>query len=241
MASEVQPERSTPRATDRGLSLVRVVADAATGITLADAARAVDLTPSTALRQLRALEAAGFAARADETLWVPGPELLRIARNLAGEATLPRLAAEPLRSLAAATGESAYLAEPHDSATARYTAMHQGSHTVRHVSWLGHEITRRGTALGAALAGRVDAETGVAERVNAVEDGTTAVSAPVRDASGAIVAALSVVGPSYRFTGDVLETARVAVRREAAALSRLAGAAGPAGTRTPRSRTARTP
>ena len=241
MTVEVQPERSTPRATDRGLSLLRVVADAATGITLADAARAVDLTPSTALRQLRALEAAGFAARADEAQWVPGPELLRIARNLSSVASLPRLAAEPLRALAEATGESAYLAEPHDAHTARYTAMHQGSHTVRHVSWLGHEITRRGTALGAALAGRVDAESGVAERVNAVEDGTTAVSAPVRDASGAIVAALSVVGPSYRFTGDVLDAARRAVRREAATLSRLAGAAAPADGRTPRGRAARNP
>lgn len=241
MTVEVQPERSTPRATDRGLSLLKVVADAATGITLADAARAVGLTPSTALRQLRALEGAGFAARADEMMWVPGPELLRIARNLAGEATLPRLAAAPLRALADATGESAYLAEPHDANTARYTAMHQGSHTVRHVSWLGHEITRRRTALGAALAGRVDSATGVAERVNAVEDGTTAVSAPVRDASGAIVAALSVVGPSYRFTGDVLDVARAAVRREAASLSRLAGAAEPADERTPRGRTVRNP
>jgi len=241
MAAQVQPERTTPRATDRGLSLLRVVADAATGITLADAARSVDLTPSTALRQLRALEAAGFAARADETLWVPGPELLRISRNLASEASLPRLAAEPLRALAEATGESAYLAEPHDATTARYTAMHQGSHTVRHVSWLGHEITRRGTALGAALAGKVDATTGVAERVNAVEDGTTAVSAPVRDASGSIVAAVSVVGPSYRFTGKVLAAARTAVSREAAALSRLAGAPTTAGARTPRGRVARNP
>ncbi|MFM8312221.1 MAG: helix-turn-helix domain-containing protein, partial [Ilumatobacteraceae bacterium] len=97
MPKDVQPSplHATPRATDRGLSLLRVVADAAAeqppGVSLADAARAVELTPSTALRQLRSLEAAGFAARDHDGRYVPGPELLRIARSLATTATLPRL------------------------------------------------------------------------------------------------------------------------------------------------------
>ncbi|MBU6316397.1 MAG: helix-turn-helix domain-containing protein, partial [Acidobacteria bacterium] len=104
-----------PRATDRGLALLRVVADHPDGIALADAARAVELTPSTALRQLRSLESAGFASRDTEGRFMPGPELLRIARSLAGAATLPRLAEAPLLALAEATGESAYLAEVADS------------------------------------------------------------------------------------------------------------------------------
>lgn len=242
-AAETGP-RTTPRATDRGLALLRVVADTAAdgmaGISLADAARRVGLTPSTALRQLRALEAAGFAMRDDDGRYVPGVELLRIARALASSATLPRIAAPVLRVLADETGESAYLAEAVDESTATYVAMHAGSHTVRHVSWLGHEIPRRGTAVGAALAGRTD-DDGVASRINAVEDGTTAVSAPVRDASGDVVAALSVVGPSYRFDGLALRRARVAVAREAAALSRHLGAPSPAAPRSRRARTARTP
>jgi urocanate hydratase len=228
--------KGQPRATDRGLALLRVVADHPDGIALADAARAVDLTPSTALRQLRSLEAAGFAARDDDGRFSPGPELLRIARSLAGSAALPRLAEASLAALAAATGESAYLAEPVDARHAVYAAMEPGTHAVRHVSWLGQRVTRKGTALGAALAGDVEAD-GTAVRSDAVEDGITAVSAPVHGARGEVIGALSVVGPSFRLTGTRLRTARAAVAREAAALSASAGA--PAGPRTPRARTAR--
>ena len=213
---------SQPRATDRGLALLRVVADHATGITLADAARAVDLSPSTALRQLRSLEMAGFAGRDDEGRYVPGSELLRIARTLAATATLPRLADAALLTLATTTGESVYLAEAADSRTAVYVATHPGSHAVRHVSWLGQRVPRRSSAVGAALAGNVESD-GVAVRLDAVEPGITAVSAPVRDRSGKVLAAVSVVGPSFRLTGEQLRAARVAVAVTAAAIQQALG------------------
>lgn len=206
-----------PQATDRGIALVRAVADHPDGLPLADLARAVDLSASTALRQLRALEVAGFAQRSDDGNWRPGTELLRIARNLAATATLARLAAPVLASLAETVGESAYLAEP-DTGHAVYVAMAAGSHPVRHVSWLGHRVPRDGTAVGRALSGSVDHD-GVAVREDAVESGITAVSAPVRDGSGAVVAAVSVVGPSFRLRGDALAAARVAVAAHAAHLS----------------------
>ena len=127
-AATAATSNGQPRATDRGLALLRVVADHPDGIALADAARAVDLTPSTALRQLRSLEAAGFAERDDDGRFAPGPELLRIARSLAGSAALPRLAERSLATLATATGESAYLAEPVDARHAVYAAMEPGTH-----------------------------------------------------------------------------------------------------------------
>ncbi|MCB0998534.1 MAG: IclR family transcriptional regulator C-terminal domain-containing protein [Ilumatobacteraceae bacterium] len=216
------PATDAPRATDRGLSLVREVADHPLGRSLADLARAVGLSASTALRQLRALEAAGFAARRDDGAWVPGPELMRIARTLAAVATLARLAEPVLASLATALGESAYLAEARDDRTAVYVAMESGTHTVRHVSWLGHTVPRRGTAVGRALAGDVDAD-GVAVREDAVENGITAVSAPVRGVHGEVVGAVSVVGPSFRLCGDTLVHAREEVAAHADRLSRLAG------------------
>ncbi len=216
------PPTDSPRATDRGLSLVRVVADHPHGLPLADLARAVELSASTALRQLRALEAAGFAERRDGGRWVPGPELMRIARNLAALATLPRLAEPVLASLAEVLGESAYLAEAADDDTAVYVAMESGTHAVRHVSWLGNTVARRGTAVGRALVGDVDVD-GVVVREDAVERGITAVSAPVRDAQGDVVAAISVVGPSFRLAGDTLALARGSVAEHAARLSRLAG------------------
>lgn len=211
-----------PRATDRGLSLVRAIADHPLGTPLADLGRAVGLSASTALRQLRSLEAAGFAVRRTDGCWVPGPELLRIARNLAATATLPRLAEPVLASLARQLGESAYLAEAVDDRTAVYVAMEAGPHPVRHVSWLGHAVSRRASAVGRALLGHVDAD-GVAVREDAVESGITAVSAPVRDVTGEVVAAVSVVGPSFRLSGPALTAARAAVAQHAVTLCRLAG------------------
>jgi urocanate hydratase len=229
------PVNGRPRATDRGLALLRVVADHPTGIALADAARAVDLTPSTALRQLRSLESAGFAARDAEGRFTPGNELLRIARSLAGAAALPRLAEPVLAALAASTGESAYLAEPADRTHAVYVAMEPGTHAVRHVSWLGQTVPLKGTAVGAALSGKVD-DDGATIRTDAVEDGVTAVSATVLGADGRPIGALSVVGPSYRLTGRQLTSARAAVAAQARALSAMAGAPASAA---PRSRSAR--
>ena len=211
-----------PRATDRGLALLRVVADRPDGIALADAARAVELTPSTALRQLRSLESAGFAQRLDDGRFVPGPELLRIARRLSASVPLPQLAEPMLTRLAEITGESAYLAEVADASSVVYTAAQPGRHAIRHVSWLGQRVARRGTAVGAAVAGRVDTD-GVAVRCDAVEDGITAVSAPVHAPDGQVLGALSIVGPSFRLREAILDTAREAVAAEAAALSRAAG------------------
>lgn len=207
-----------PQATDRGLNLLRAVADHPDGLPLADLAREVELSASTALRQLRALESAGFAQRSSAGTWGPGAELLRIARSLASQATLPRLAAPVLASLANAVGESAYLAEADaDGQHAVYVAMESGIHAVRHVSWLGHRVPRRGTAVGRALRGDVDPD-GVAVREDAVESGITAVSAPVRDAAGHVIAAISVVGPSFRLQGDALDATRTAVATHATRL-----------------------
>jgi urocanate hydratase len=208
---------ATPRATDRGLSLLREIADNPGGLPLAELAREVGLNASTALRQLRSLEAAGFAARRADGDWEPGPELLRIARNLVTHATLPRLAAPLLAEVAGVTGESVYLAEPVDARSAVYVAMEAGSYAIRHVSWLGRTVPRRGSAVGQALAGRVDAD-GVVVVHDAVEPGVTAVAAPVRGGGGAIDAALSLVGPSFRLEGDVLAEARRIVAEAAATL-----------------------
>jgi IclR family transcriptional regulator, acetate operon repressor len=118
-----------PRATDRGLRLVSIVANHPSGVSLADAARAAELTSSTALRQLRSLESAGFAVHLPDSRWAPGEELFRIARSL-GQDSLARLAQTVLVSLADQIGESAYLAEPVDATTATYTAMEQSRRAI---------------------------------------------------------------------------------------------------------------
>jgi IclR family transcriptional regulator, acetate operon repressor len=207
-----------PRATDRGLRLLSVVSDHPSGVALADAARSTELSPSTALRQLRSLESAGFAVHLADGRWAPGDELFRIARALTTVDSLARMAQPLLVALAEQTGESTYLAEPRGKATAVYVAMEPSRHAIRHVSWLGRILDRKSTAVGAALKGRVDGD-GTAMLDDAVEVGVTAISAPVRDCTEAIVAAVSVVGPTYRLKAFGTAEVRALVAETAATLS----------------------
>ena len=52
----------------------------------------------------------------------------------------------------------------------------------------------------------------------------TGISAAVRDAHGQVVAAISVLGPTFRMHGEALDAARTAVVEGAAALGGLIGA-----------------
>ena len=186
------------RSVERALRLVTVIAEASNGIGLADASRAVGLAPSTATRILRTLEATGFAARRDDGTYSAGTELIRLGARHTAESPLIAAAQTHLDNLARSTGESCYLAIPIDDEWATYVRMAQSTHSVRHVSWLGRRIPRASSAVGAALAGRVN-DAGVAMVVNGVEPGTTAVALPLRE-RGAIVAVINVVGPSFRMT-----------------------------------------
>ena len=50
-------------------------------------------------------------------------------------------------------------------------------------------------------------EQGYAVAVDELEQGLTAVAAPIRNAHGDIIASMSVSGASFRLRGDALETA----------------------------------
>ncbi len=218
--TKVKVDFAQPRATERGLGLVSIIGDHPSGIALADAARAADLMPSTALRQLRSLAAMGFAMQREDGKWVPGPELLRLARALIDYATIGNLSQPSLAQLAAATGESAYIAEMQSPTTATYVAMEQSRHAVRHVSWLGQNVDCKTTAVGAALRNNVDSD-GVAIRHDAVEAGVTAISAPIRGVGQTVLAAISVVGPTYRLEALGLTKARLLVEHAAKEITEL--------------------
>lgn len=218
---QIEPAESgvASRSAERLLALIRLVAEQSDGLTLSDMARAVALPTSTTLRHLRSLESERFVIRrATDGCFVPGPDLLRIARALDTSLPLSNRAEATLQQLAQRTSETAYLGEPVTRATATYTARAEGTHHVRHVSWVGQPVSRRGTALGLALGGRVDAD-GAVCRIGIVEEGVTAVAAPVFGATGRIVAAVSVVGPSFRLRGKRLAAARTQVVEAAAVLS----------------------
>lgn len=193
---EVEATSTLPRSISRVLDLFEVVL-AERRCSLTYAANAADLTPTTALRYLRALETRGYVGRDSEGDFYAGPTILRIAASLNSATALDRLAlaAQPhLERLAKDTGESCYLAVS-DGVTGTYVACAESPRAIRHVGWVGQDVTLNGSALGAALAdpGAVTTRTG------AVEPDITAMSCALQT-NGGLGVAISVVGPEHRFT-----------------------------------------
>jgi IclR family transcriptional regulator, acetate operon repressor len=215
---DTQSDESEPtiRSVERALRLITAAVEAPDGIGLIEAARLTDLAPSTATRILRTLEAARFVSRRDDGAYVAGIELIRLGALQASESPLLSAAQPHLDRLAVATGESCYLAITIDRTNATYVRMAESSRAVRHVSWLGRRIPRATSAVGAALVGTVNAK-GVAIVNDGVEPDTTALAIPVRDGD-TIVAAINVVGPSFRMAKQAQQPIIDALRTAAEAL-----------------------
>jgi IclR family transcriptional regulator, acetate operon repressor len=184
----------------RALTLLDVVAGTDGGTTLSEAARAVDLSPSTAMRLLNTLQAHGYLSRDGDGRFGAGPTLLRVGANALRRDPLYERAAPYLAGLAERTGETANLAI-RDGRSAVYLRSAPSPQAVRHVSWIGRGVPLTGTALGAALRDDVG-DPGYAVVVAGVEPDVTAIAAPVRSEDGGVVAALSITGPSFRFADD---------------------------------------
>jgi IclR family transcriptional regulator, acetate operon repressor len=69
-------------------------------------------------------------------------------------------------------------------------------------------------------------ERGYAQALGEIEEGLNAVAAPIRDAAGAVVAAVSVSGPAYRVTADRIPELGALVVGAAAKISARLGFAG---------------
>ena len=158
------PSAST-RTVDRALALLAEVC-AQGSITLSDCARRAGCPPSTALRLLRTLEGTASSPRNADGLFGAGPRLIQLGRAALGRQSLvgdgragpaahrrgDRRVGLPLRS-------------PGPPSTALYIAMVEGTHSVRHTSWVGRAVPLRRPAVGAALRGDVGpARAIVAER-----------------------------------------------------------------------------
>jgi DNA-binding IclR family transcriptional regulator len=70
-------------------------------------------------------------------------------------------------------------------------------------------------------------ERGYATAVDELEDGLTAVAAPVRNPEGAVLASISASGPSFRIPPERIGTVAESVRRAAAEVSHRLGWTGP--------------
>jgi urocanate hydratase len=191
-------------------------------ISLTECARRVGLPASTALRLLRTLEATGFVARDAGGAFRPGVRVLQLGATALGRQSLVELAQPSLARIVEQTGESTYLVVRGAGDTALYLAMAEGTHAVRHTSWVGRAIELADLAVGAALAGDVPPSGYVAQR-DRIEPDVTAIAAPVRHPGG-IVAAVNLLGPTYRIDEETSHAYGRIVSHEAAVIGGLLGA-----------------
>jgi urocanate hydratase len=208
------------RTVERALALLGVVTEAPTS--LSECARLTSLPPSTALRLLRTLEAAGFASRDASGDYAAGPRMVQLGARALGSHELVRVARPALERIVEATGESMYLSVRGAGDTALYLALAEGTHAVRHTSWVGRSIPMAGLAVGRALTGDVPEDGYVAER-DLGEPDVTAIVAPIRSRGG-VVGALSVLGPTYRIDDDTMHHYGRVVAEESSRLSEQFGA-----------------
>ncbi|MFJ2542445.1 IclR family transcriptional regulator [Microbacterium sp. NPDC087589] len=189
-------EQST-RTVERALSLLANVCETGS-TTLADASRAVELPPSTALRLLRTLESSGFVRRDDEGSYRAGSRLMQLGARALGHESLIDVCHEEMVGLEQATGESVYLSVEGHAASALYISIVEGSHSVRHSNWVGRTIPLEGSAAGLVFRGETPpAGFVVVER--GIERDVTAIASPISTGER-IVAVISILVPSYRMT-----------------------------------------
>lgn len=219
----VDGARST-RSVDRALDLLDLVARSSDGTTLSSAAREVELATSTAARLLQSLAATEFVIRDENGRYRAGPRLYQIGALAVGNLAIYSLSERHLKGLAEATGETAYVGLPVEGGKkCLYLRQVQSPHAIRHAHWTGMVIDTPGTAIGAALHDRVGPGGFVLSRATTIEPDAAAAAAPVWDTSGSVIAALSIIGPSFRLPDEDLERIGAVVARSAADLSKELG------------------
>ena len=189
------------------------------------------LPKSTASRVVGALERQGLIRRdAGGGQLVPGAVLQRYARRETGDAELVERASEALDRLAQASGETINVGVPSLGAV-ELLDQRDSRHFLGSPNWVGRRVPAHGSALGKVFyaygalpvpSGPLEPlaphtvptpeelgldevrAKGYAEAVEELEPGLWAVASAVRDTSGAVVAALSVSGPTVRLRRGLL-------------------------------------
>jgi len=215
------PAGST-RAVDRALDLTVAVAECAGGASLSELARRTALSASTALRLLTTLSARGFVERHEDGRYFAGAALRGLAATVSRTEPLYELAGPHLEALAQTTRETSNLAIAIDARRALYLRQVASPRLVQTVSWAGRTIPLSGTAIGAALSGRVGCDEYTSTR-RTVEPDVTAVAAPVFGADGRIVCAISVIAPTYRTSDEDVASHGDALLVHATAMSAALG------------------
>jgi IclR family transcriptional regulator, acetate operon repressor len=209
---------------DRALAILTAFDDGRPDLGVSELAAELGMHKSTVSRLLAALERRGLVRREGER-FLPGPELARLGALTMRSLTLAGAARPPLEVLAEQTGETVNLAV-RDGERALNVLQVDAVHFVGVTDWTGRAAPLHATANGKALLAFGDdhaigklsrltprtivdrselraelertRQAGFAVAVEELELGLHAVAAPVFDANGACIAAVSVSGPAYR-------------------------------------------
>ncbi len=168
--------------------------------TLGELVAGSGLPRATAHRLASALEDHGLVRRDDEGRFALGIRLVALGRAATDELALGEAAGPALAHLRSATGESVQL-YVRDGDQRICVAALESPHGLRTIVPLGAALPMEAGSAGRVLGGDERAlRRGWAESVGERETGVASVSAPVLDASGRVVAAVSVSGPVERTT-----------------------------------------
>jgi DNA-binding IclR family transcriptional regulator len=163
---------------------------------LGDLVSSTGLPRATAHRLAVSLEAHGLLRRDDEGRFAPGLRLMALGRAARSALHLPELAGPSLEELRDTTGESAQLYVREGDVRVCVVSL-ESPHGLRTIVPVGAALSLDVGSAAHVLAGRSDGDSWV-ESVAEREAGVASVSAPVRAADGAVVAATSISGPIDR-------------------------------------------
>lgn len=229
----------------RAITILRVFTESEPHLAVSEIARRLDLHKSTVSRILATLADEGIVWQNPSTgHYALGLGLVELAGVALGQIDVRAAAMPHIERLATEVGETVTVsvAGGDEAVTVAHAASRHG---VRHVSWIGRRIPLRNTAAGKVLlaamvatntdspyptaAGSGSADpgatlglelravhrSGFATEVDEFEPGGAGIAVPVQDATGAVVAAVSVSGPVERFGADERLAAIAPLRRTA--------------------------
>jgi DNA-binding IclR family transcriptional regulator len=237
----------TVRAVDRALDIMALIDEERNVVTLRDVLAKTSLPKTTALRLLQTLEQNGMLHATGSGEFAPGLNLLRWARLASSAWVVPPEAGQILESLATTCRETVnvYVRRKLQRVC---IAQREGPQTLRQVVHVGDELPL--WAGGAAKILLLDASDDLLEAVAELspagplhvvqlrawvaeareagyassraerEVGLASIAVPVRSHAGTLLAALSLGGPSDRFTSERLPEMARELGRSAQALER---------------------
>ncbi|CAN5670241.1 IclR family transcriptional regulator [soil metagenome] len=218
-------------AVDRALSLLEAFDDGVGALSLAELAARTGLVKSTVLRLAASLERASFLQRRDDGAFRLGPALVRLGARYQAVFGLRDHVMPVLERLAAETGESASFYVRDGDVRVCLHRVHSMQHQLLHFVQIGRQFAYDTGASGRVIAAFTDPDGDAELRrrlvARSVRDRTilqsAAVAAPAFEAAGAFVGAVSLAGPSVRFTDTALPRLEEAVLGAAAEVTRSLG------------------